>query len=192
MEDVPVTAEGMLALTWTLNVLVFVLLVLRLAVHRRPGLNTTAVMTSDALVFISWLFGVASIATDAWKYNQEIQSRTRALSPEEQAIARKVVFPGIFIHHIKLNPPATTAVVYVWIFGFHRNVARERCICGLLLSSVSGSHAKIEEIPAICHHLHCYYVHNNSLDTNVLVSPNLPQLVSLTLPRSHTAPKPPT
>lgn len=104
MEDVPVTAEGMLALTWTLNVLVFVLLVLRLAVHRRPGLNTTAVMTSDALVFISWLFGVASIATDAWKYNQEIQSRTRALSPEEQAIARKVVFPGIFIHHIKLNP----------------------------------------------------------------------------------------
>lgn len=92
MEDVSVSAEGMLGLTWTLNFLVFVLLVLRLVVHRRPGLNTPAIVASDILVFISWLFGISAIGTDAWKYNQEIQARVRELTPEEHAIARKVVF----------------------------------------------------------------------------------------------------
>lgn len=139
MEDVPVSAEGMLGLTWTLNLLVFVLLVLRLVVHRRPGLNTPAIITSDILVFISWLFGISAIGTDAWKYNQEIQSRVRKLSPEEVAIARKVVFPGNIVYYIKLNCTASIAIVFLWVFGFYGNVAREGCICGLLLSFVSGS-----------------------------------------------------
>lgn len=100
MGDVPVTAEGMLVLTWTLNMLVFVLLVLRLIVHRRPGLNTPAVICSDALVLLSWLFGTSAIGTDAWKYSLEIHGRTRKISLEEGAMARKVIFPGIAVFNI--------------------------------------------------------------------------------------------
>lgn len=89
--DVPIGAEGMLVMTWTLNMMVFVFLVLRLAVHRRSGFRTPAVITSDALVVVSWLFGVSAIGTDAWKYSKEIEGRTRTLSEEEVALGRKVV-----------------------------------------------------------------------------------------------------
>lgn len=105
-DDIPIAAEGMLVMTWTLNMTVFVLLVLRLAVHRRSGLKTPAIVTSDALVVVSWLFGISAIGTDAWKYSKEIQGRTRRLSEEEVALGRKVVFP---INHCCSSPPPRTS-----------------------------------------------------------------------------------
>lgn len=64
-------------------------------------------------------------------------------------------------------------------------MALEGCICRLLLSSVYGPHIRVEEILDLYHWLHRYHICRDDVDTDAMVSPNIPQLVSFTLPRSE-------
>ncbi|KAG0634906.1 hypothetical protein HOY80DRAFT_1140305 [Tuber brumale] len=90
--DVPVSTEGLLALTWGLNSLVFVVLVIRLVLHRRQRLKGPAIVISDALICVSFFFGIAAIATDAWKYSKEIEARTHKLSLHDKETSPKLSF----------------------------------------------------------------------------------------------------
>ena len=88
--DVPISAEGLLALTWGLNSLVFTVLVIRLVLHRRQKLKGPAIVISDVLICISFFFGIAAISTDAWKYSKEIEARTHKLSLHDRETSPKV------------------------------------------------------------------------------------------------------
>lgn len=90
MGDVRVPPEGMLTLTWGINLIVFILLVFRLTVHRRGCLYTTAIITSDVLITLSWIFSIGAIITDAWQYSRSIQGRTRTITPAEKLTGKKV------------------------------------------------------------------------------------------------------
>ncbi|PUU78902.1 hypothetical protein B9Z19DRAFT_28771 [Tuber borchii] len=89
--DVPICAEGFLALSWGLNSLVFAILVIRLVLHRRQKLKGPAIVISDVLICISFFFGIALISMDAWMYSKEIEARTRKLSLHD-----KETFPKLF------------------------------------------------------------------------------------------------
>ncbi|KAH0604839.1 uncharacterized protein H6S33_006507 [Morchella sextelata] len=90
--DVPISVEGLLALTWSLNLLVFVFMVLRLWMNRRQSLKTPSIIISDSLLVASFIIGIAAISTDAWKYNLELMGRTRVITPEENKIASLLSF----------------------------------------------------------------------------------------------------
>ena len=100
--DVPISTEGLLALTWGLNSLVFVVLVIRLVLHRRQKLKGPAIVISDALICISFFFGIAVISTDAWKYSKEIEARTHKLPLHDKETSPKVhPLPNT---RVRLNP----------------------------------------------------------------------------------------
>lgn len=88
--DVPISVEGLLALTWSLNLLVFIFMVLRLWMNHRQSLKAPSIMISDSLLVASFIMGIAAISTDAWKYNLELMGRTRAITPEENKTASLV------------------------------------------------------------------------------------------------------
>ncbi|KAI5843518.1 hypothetical protein DFP73DRAFT_479078 [Morchella snyderi] len=90
--DVPISVEGLLALTWSLNLLVFVFMVLRLWMNHRQSLKAPSIMISDSLLVASFIMGIAAISTDAWKYNLELMGRTRAITPEENKTASLLSF----------------------------------------------------------------------------------------------------
>lgn len=87
MRDPEIFAEVVLIVTWLVSTLVFVLLVLRLIVHRRAGLNTPAIIASDTLVTLSWICSTLAVSLDTWEESRMIQSHTGTLTPDEMLIS---------------------------------------------------------------------------------------------------------
>lgn len=103
--DVPISVEGLLALTWSLNLLVFVFMVLRLWMNHRQSRKTSSIIISDLLLVASFVIGIAAISTDAWKYNLELMGRTRVITPEENKTASLVfhAFNSLFICSVLIS-----------------------------------------------------------------------------------------
>lgn len=157
VKDVPISAEGLLALTWILNLIVFIFLFLRLMLNRRQGLKTPAIIISDVLVVASWIFGVASISTDAWKYNLEIEGRSRELAASELTIASKVQTPRLaffFPSNLILANLTIPAFIPLRISSFYGDVACKGCLCSLLFSPIPKSFSKVQKIFVLRHSLH--------------------------------------